>query len=86
MAPTKGEVVLLEDVETTTDSTTPPDRHGYITRGGQDGVTQPWRMSGNALVQRALSKDWLLLQGVPNMRSRWIAIHYGQDAMPSPVV
>ncbi len=45
-----------------------------------------WRMSGNALVQRALSKDWLLLQGVPNMRSRWIAIHYGKDAMPSPVV
>jgi hypothetical protein len=45
-----------------------------------------WRMSGNALVQRALSKDWLLLQGVPYLRSRWIAIHYGKDAMPSPVV
>ena len=45
-----------------------------------------WRMSGNALVQRALGKDWLLLQGVPYMRSRWIAIHYGKDAMPSPVV
>lgn len=45
-----------------------------------------WRMSSNALVQRALSKDWLLTQGVPDMRSRWIAIHYGKADSAPPVV
>ena len=37
-----------------------------------------WRMSGNGLVQRALSKRWLEEQGVPELRSRWIALHYGE--------
>jgi hypothetical protein len=36
-----------------------------------------WRMSGNSIVQRALTKDWLWLQGVPNMRQQWIDLHYG---------
>lgn len=36
-----------------------------------------WRMSGNSIVQRALTKRWLQQQGVPDLRSRWIAIHYG---------
>jgi RNA-directed DNA polymerase len=45
-----------------------------------------WRMSSNALVQRAMGNDWLLLQGIPEMRSRWIAIHYGQDASAPAVV
>jgi RNA-directed DNA polymerase len=45
-----------------------------------------WRMSSNALVQRALSKQWLLLQGVPELRPRWVAIHYGSDHRSSPVV
>jgi RNA-directed DNA polymerase len=38
-----------------------------------------WRMSGNGLVQRALSKRWLEEQGVPDLRSLWIALHYGEN-------
>ena len=38
-----------------------------------------WRLSGNGLVQRALSKRWLEDRGVPELRSRWIALHYGED-------
>lgn len=37
-----------------------------------------WRMSGNGLVQRALSKRWLAEQGVPELRSQWIDLHYGK--------
>lgn len=36
-----------------------------------------WRMAGNRIVQRALTKAWLWKQGVPNMRQQWIALHYG---------
>jgi RNA-directed DNA polymerase len=36
-----------------------------------------WRMSGNSIVQRAMTKQWLKEQGVPELRSRWIDIHYG---------
>ena len=36
-----------------------------------------WRMSGNSIVQRALTNRWLNEQGVPELRSFWIAIHYG---------
>jgi RNA-directed DNA polymerase len=39
-----------------------------------------WRMSGNSIVQRALTKEWLWLQGVPNMRQQWIDLHYGVAA------
>jgi RNA-directed DNA polymerase len=39
-----------------------------------------WRMSGNSIVQRALTNRWLHEQGVPNMRSLWIALHYGPKA------
>lgn len=39
-----------------------------------------WRMAGNSIVQRALSKEWLWKQGVPNMRQQWIALHYGAKA------
>jgi len=35
-----------------------------------------WRMAGNSIVQRALTKQWLWNQGVPNMRQQWIALHY----------
>jgi len=34
-----------------------------------------WRMAGNSIVQRALTK-WLWEQGVPNMRQQWIDLHY----------
>jgi len=37
-----------------------------------------WRLSGNGLVQRALSKRWLEEQGVPELRSIWIGLHYGE--------
>jgi RNA-directed DNA polymerase len=39
-----------------------------------------WRMAGNSIVQRALSKQWLWKQGVPNMRQQWIDLHYGASA------
>jgi RNA-directed DNA polymerase len=39
-----------------------------------------WRMSGNSIVQRALTNRWLHEQGVPDMRTSWITLHYGQNA------
>jgi|TARA_B100000315_G_scaffold257276_1_gene305597 RNA-directed DNA polymerase len=39
-----------------------------------------WRMSANSIVQRALTNRWLHEQGVPDMRTSWIALHYGQNA------
>jgi len=38
-----------------------------------------WRMSGNSIVQRALNNRWLNEQGVPELRSFWIATHYGPN-------
>ena len=35
-----------------------------------------WRMAGNSIVQRALTKNWLWDQGVPNMRRQWVDLHY----------
>ena len=35
-----------------------------------------WRMAGNSIVQRALTKQWLWDQGVPNMRQQWVDLHY----------
>ena len=39
-----------------------------------------WRMSANSIVQRALTNRWLHEQGVPDLRSLWIALHYGPKA------
>ena len=39
-----------------------------------------WRLSGNGLVQRALSKRWLEEQGVPELQSLWIRLHYGEGS------
>ena len=39
-----------------------------------------WRMSHNSIVQRALTNDWLHAQGVPDMRTSWIVLHYGPKA------
>ncbi len=36
-----------------------------------------WRMSSNSIVQRALTNRWLHEQGVPDMRTLWITLHYG---------
>jgi RNA-directed DNA polymerase len=38
-----------------------------------------WWMSGNGIVQRALHNFWLEQQGVPNLRQRWIDLHYGKQ-------
>ena len=35
-----------------------------------------WRMSGNGIVQIALNNAWLKEQGVPDMRAKWVALHY----------
>ena len=35
-----------------------------------------WRMSGNSVVQCALTNAWLKGQGVPDMRAKWVALHY----------
>jgi RNA-directed DNA polymerase len=39
-----------------------------------------WRMSSNSLLQRALNNRWLHEQGVPDMRTLWITLHYGPNA------
>ena len=39
-----------------------------------------WRMSANSIVQRALNNRWLHEQGLPDMRTLWIALHYGPQA------
>ena len=39
-----------------------------------------WRMSGNSIVQRALTNRWLHEQGVPDLRTSWIVLHYGLNA------
>ena len=39
-----------------------------------------WRMSGNSILQRALTNHWLLQQGVPDLRTLWIVRHYGPSA------
>jgi len=41
-----------------------------------------WWMSGNGIVQRALDNAWLREQGVPNLKSRWIELHYGSTRNP----
>jgi RNA-directed DNA polymerase len=37
-------------------------------------------MSANSIVQRALNNRWLHEQGLPDMRTLWIALHYGPTA------
>jgi len=39
-----------------------------------------WRTSANSIVQRALANRWLREQGVPDMCTLWIALHYGPNA------
>lgn len=39
-----------------------------------------WRMSSNSIVQRALTNRWLHEQGVPDMRTLWVVLHYGAQA------
>ena len=39
-----------------------------------------WRMSANSILQRALTNARLHEQGVPDMRTLWITLHYGQAA------
>ena len=73
---------------------TPPDEVKLATRSRKglpfplvtaDPVGRPlaspvWRMSGNRIVQQALTNRWLHEQGVPDMRTSWIALHYGPIA------
>lgn len=40
-----------------------------------------WRMSSNSIVQAALNNAWLHEQGVPDLRAKWIAMHYGRDGV-----
>jgi len=39
-----------------------------------------WRMSSNRIVQQAMTNRWLEEQGVPNVRTLWIKLHYGPKA------
>lgn len=39
-----------------------------------------WRMSANSIVQHALNNRWLHEQGLPDMRTLWIILHYGPKA------
>jgi RNA-directed DNA polymerase len=36
-----------------------------------------WRLSSNSIVQRALTNAYLKGQGVPDMKAKWSALHYG---------
>lgn len=36
-----------------------------------------WRMSGNSILQRALTNHRLHETGVPDLRALWIVRHYG---------
>ena len=38
-------------------------------------------MSSNSIVQAALNNAWLHAQGVPDLRAKWIALHYGNDGV-----
>ena len=51
----------------------PPDEVKMATRS-RKGY---WRMSGNSLLQRALTNHRLHEQGVPDLRTLWIELHYG---------
>lgn len=39
-----------------------------------------WRMSGNSILQRALTNHRLHQLGVPDLRTLWIVRHYGPQA------
>jgi RNA-directed DNA polymerase len=39
-----------------------------------------WRMSSNRIVQQAMTNQWLEEQGVPDIRQKWIKLHYGPEA------
>jgi RNA-directed DNA polymerase len=39
-----------------------------------------WRMSSNRIVQQAMTNRWLEEQGVPNIRTLWIKLHFGPKA------
>lgn len=39
-----------------------------------------WRMSQNEIVRHALNNRWLEEQGVPDVKTIWIVLHYGKDA------
>lgn len=39
-----------------------------------------WRMSQNEIVRFALNNRWLEEQGVPNLRTIWMVLHYGPQA------
>jgi len=36
-----------------------------------------WWMNGNGIVQRALNDAWLREQMVPDLKTQWIELHYG---------
>jgi RNA-directed DNA polymerase len=39
-----------------------------------------WRMSENSILHRALTNEYLMQQGVPDLRKQWIKLHYGPKA------
>jgi RNA-directed DNA polymerase len=43
-----------------------------------------WRLSSNSIVQRALTNAYLHGQGVPDMKAKWIAMHYGNQPKVVP--
>jgi RNA-directed DNA polymerase len=43
-----------------------------------------WRLSSNSIVQRALTNAYLHGQGVPDMKAKWISMHYGNKTESVP--
>lgn len=93
MVEATSEALLLEAVETAADSASPFTGPGNLPGKGAPGDKKPqrlpsyaeapawqgWRMSQNSLVRAALNNRWLEEQGVPNMRTIWIALHYPEQ-------
>jgi RNA-directed DNA polymerase len=43
-----------------------------------------WRMCTNSIVQAALTNEWLVKQGVPNLTALWVAYHYPPSSKAEP--
>jgi hypothetical protein len=79
----KSAVVLLEAMEAAADAPTPSPRLGDPPGRGAYGYTQPQGVLAHERQQHSatgLTNRRLHEQGVPDMRTQWIVLHYGPKA------
>jgi RNA-directed DNA polymerase len=53
----------------------------HLASGSRKGC---WRMSTNSIVQAALTNEWLVKQGVPDLTALWVAYHYPPPSKAEP--